>query len=165
MSPTVERCLSICDQSAIALWAEGDRIKFRTNGDGLPDDVRNAITANRTEVFDLLQANARPFPDPVWFVARDLDITTYPQFISGKSVAIFIGDRRYYQLTPAVWVCMAKAADKHFPSSARESKAYIDAFHQMQSMFEYVKAHFRPDQIDRAFSEPSFLPKAVMPPQ
>lgn len=162
----LESALAECDALGISLRAgDGDRIVFRAPG-GIPATLAATIKANRAALLALLRTYPRPDPDPVLFVARNLDLHTLP-FDTACTTAVFHkGNRPYWQVTPAVCWWFARALDGRYrqPDGTYpvEDPAYLAALARLDELFSYGHRHFRPDQMDRALGRPSELP-AVEP--
>jgi hypothetical protein len=170
MTPALESALAACDDCGISLRyaGDGDRIIYRA-GDGIePDGLRDQLRELRPELVEVLRSNPRPDPDPVAFVARNLDVDLWPFYLVPTTQAVWRGDRPYHRLTPRVWVWLVLAVESKLggkPGSllARELD-YEPATDRVHELGRWVAEHFRPDQIARAMQRRQPLPTLTQPP-
>src|SRR5262245_2482559 len=60
---TLPDALTAARQAGVALWADGDRLRFSAPRGAMPDDLRRQLTANRAELLGLVP-RIEPGPDP-----------------------------------------------------------------------------------------------------
>lgn len=169
ISPQVEQILSDCDRLNVrlCLGATGG-IRCLVDGGSIGDDLREKITANRSDVLAVLKSSTVTEPDPILFVSRNLDLRTLDPECSRYSTGVHFGNRPFWQLTPRVYWAILRLCDQHFRQPdglfPAENPVYRQALDFTDQMRRYVESHFRPDQIDRAFRLaeplPSVRPKA-----
>ncbi len=156
----LEDILARCDDAGLSLRSADGR-HIRVYAEDLPDDLRDLIRSNRTAILMHLSNHPRPDPDPVWFVAKNLDVVAHGLAIVPTMVAVWHGDRPYYRLTPRVYVWLASALDTKWHSLTPyqlQEAAVLAACDQLTALCGYVAAYFRPDQIARAWRRRQDMP-------
>jgi hypothetical protein len=92
-------------------------------------------------------------PDPVLFVARNLDIREMTRHGAG-AVWLLVGDRPYYRLTPRVFYWLVNSIE-HAHNEAKKkgdherARQLFEMGSVLPRLSDYVHAHFRPDQLRR----------------
>ena len=167
MIAALEPALAACDDLGITIRMEAGKLIWRAGDAGFPDDVRAALRQHRAALAAVLTDHPRPDPDPVLFVARNLDVAAYPLDLTRTVPAVWSAGRPYYRLTPRVWVWLAQAVD-HLaagPQGAPPGFNVAEAADLVANRLgRWVGAHYRPDQIRRAVRLARPLPELVPPP-
>lgn len=102
-------------------------------------------------------------PDPVLFVARNLDVWPVPAYLAGDAIAFSSTHRPYYRLTPAVWVWLCHAVDNLAQRPGADRAQVHAGADLVVSLGSYVAAHYAADAIRAAWQSPPRLPDAPKP--
>jgi hypothetical protein len=103
-------------------------------------------------------------PDPVLFVARNLDVWPVPANLAGDSLAFSTSARPYFRLTPAVWRWLWAAVD-NLTDNPKADRAQVQAAAELVvTLGRWVDAYYPAKAIAAAWVGPPALPDAPKPP-
>lgn len=161
----LEAALAAADATGSYLWASGpavQTVKLTPGWADLPADARETLRRHRPAVHSLLLAYPRPRPDPVWFVRRNLAVFEVPASLCVGQRHVWRSGHCYHRLTPAVLAYLDAAVARRLPQLTPADRPELLA--RCGPLSDYVAAHYRPDQWDRAFvGQPVTLPEPPCP--
>lgn len=161
MTPSLEAALAECDELNILLWMTDGKLSFRAGEFGFPDRLRDALRSHRDELSALLSDHPVAVPEWTPFLARNVDVRWFPSALVGTVSVILVSGKPYYRLTPSIWARFCRAVDQRAasigsdPIARGEVEAAADV---LTSLGRWVAAHYRLDQIRRAWNNPHPLP-------
>ena len=149
--------LQQCESRGAQVFLGTDGLAKLGNPSLLSKELLQSLRDAKTEIAEYLSVWRVESPTDIPFVARNLDVVTWPVAWVGDSEFIFVGERPHYRLTPDVYVWFVASLEglQNGPNAA----SVVAALPVLDSLGQWISRHYRPHEIAGAYARRIGLPK------